>query len=211
MAPLADPLQLLAAARAGDNQALGALVNGYRNYLQLLARVQVDRQLRRRLSASDLVQETLTRACRGFREFRGVSEQELLAWLRTIMVHSLRKAVEREIKAYKRTVWREVPLHVAVAAMENSSAQLDQALLCSLAIPAEQAETREMVAVVADRLAQLPEQYREIIILRNLEGLRFDEVAQRLGKSVGAARVMWVRALNQLRGELDGELPNESA
>lgn len=210
MASSTSPLQLLAAARAGDRAALGALVDLYSNYLQLLARVQVDRHLRRRMSPSDLVQETMARACRGFGDFRGTSEQELLAWLRSILVNALKRSVEREVKAGRRTLRREIPLHSAVAAMEQSSEQLDRALLCSLTTPDEHADKHETARIVADRLAQLPENYRDVIVLRNLEGLSFDEVAQRLGKSVGAARVLWVRALKRLRGELNGEAFHEA-
>ncbi len=62
-----------------------------------------------------------------------------------------------------------------------------------------QAQRRERVALVADQLARLPAHYQEVIVLRNLEGLPFDEVARRMGKSTGAVRVLWFRALERLR------------
>jgi RNA polymerase sigma-70 factor (ECF subfamily) len=56
-----------------------------------------------------------------------------------------------------------------------------------------------LAAVLADHLAQLPADYREVIILRHLEGLAFEEVARRLDRSAGAVRILWLRALDRLR------------
>jgi RNA polymerase sigma-70 factor, ECF subfamily len=56
-----------------------------------------------------------------------------------------------------------------------------------------------MAALVADQLARLPPHYRDVIVLRNLEGLAFPEVARRMGRSPGAVRILWLRALDHLR------------
>ncbi len=58
---------------------------------------------------------------------------------------------------------------------------------------------------MADHLARLPADYREVIVLRNLEGLAFAEVARRMGRTPGAVRVLWVRAVDQLRQLLEQE------
>ena len=52
---------------------------------------------------------------------------------------------------------------------------------------------------MANQLAQLPANYREVIVLRNLEGLPFEEVARRMGRTPGAVRILWLRALDRLR------------
>ena len=52
---------------------------------------------------------------------------------------------------------------------------------------------------MADRMARLPAHYRDVIVLRNLEGLSFDEVASRMGRTPGAVRLLWLRALEKLR------------
>jgi RNA polymerase sigma-70 factor, ECF subfamily len=200
-----NPMAVLAAARAGDRDALGSLTELYRNYLYLIAQVQVDRHIRRRLSPSDLVQETMVKALKNLHQFRGSTERELLGWLRSILVHALKSAVEHEIKAGKRNLRREVSLHDRLADLESSMQQLDAALVSQVSSPSQQAHRRELAAVVADQLARLPKQYREIIILRNLEGLAFDEIAQRTGKTAGAARVLWVRALQRLQRLAEGK------
>ena len=90
-----DPRRLLAGARQGDNDCLGALLELYRNYLHLLARTQIDLHLQGRASPSDVVQETFARACENFGQFRGTSERELLGWLRRILVNTLAQLVDR--------------------------------------------------------------------------------------------------------------------
>jgi RNA polymerase sigma-70 factor (ECF subfamily) len=84
-----DPVQLLRAARAGDDQALGRLLELYRNYLRLLARLQVGRKLRGKADPWELVQEAFLAAHRTFGEFRGRTEAELVDWLRQILASKL--------------------------------------------------------------------------------------------------------------------------
>jgi RNA polymerase sigma-70 factor (ECF subfamily) len=203
-----DPERLLAQARQGDADCLGALLELYRNYLLLLARTQIDLHLRGRASASDAVQEAFLQACANFGQFRGQSEKELLAWLRRILVNTLARVVEKQVKAKKRDVRREVSVERLVRNLEDSSAAFEAALVSPSGSPSARAERREQAAQVADQLARLPANYREVIVLRNLEGLSFEEVAGRMGRSAGAVRILWLRALDQLRQMgPDEELP----
>jgi RNA polymerase sigma-70 factor (ECF subfamily) len=66
----------------------------------------------------------------------------------------------------------------------------------------QQAVRHEQELLLADVLARLPDDYREVIILRNLEGLSHEEIAGRMHRNVGAVRMLWVRALAPLRQEL---------
>jgi RNA polymerase sigma-70 factor (ECF subfamily) len=195
----ADPLRLLAEARHGDRESLGALAEHYRNYLQLLARVQIDRHLRKRLNPSDIVQVTFAKAVAKFDDFHGSSEGELLAWLRSILTNAIKSAVEREVLADCRDARREVSLDQRMAAIDDSSAQVDAALIAQAPSPLAQAQRREAVAVLADQLARLPAGYQEVIVLRNLEGVSFEEIAERMGRTKGAVRVLWVRAIRRLQ------------
>jgi RNA polymerase sigma-70 factor (ECF subfamily) len=195
----ADPERLLSAARQGHAECLGALLELYRNYLHLLARTQIDLHLHGRTDPSDLVQETFLQACRHFDQFRGGGEKELLAWLRTILVNELARLVEKHLRAKKRDARREVSLDRHREALESSSAHFEAALAGQHSSPSAQAQRRELAAQVADQLARLPPHYRDVIVLRNLEGLAFEDVARRMGRSAGAVRVLWLRALDQLR------------
>src|SRR5947199_10526972 len=79
------PESLLEEARSGDAVALGRLLEQYRHYLALLARLQIGRRLQGKVDASDLVQETFLDAHRHFPQFRGTTEGEFVSWLRQIL------------------------------------------------------------------------------------------------------------------------------
>jgi RNA polymerase sigma-70 factor (ECF subfamily) len=197
--------QLLAAARRGRRECLGTLLELYRNYLHLVARTQIDLHLQAQVNPSDLVQETFLEAYRDFKQFRGQTEVELLGWLRRILLHNLGRLVEKQVRAKKRSVRRTVSLEERLKELDKSAAKVEAALLCHGSSPSAQAERRELAAILADQLARLPKGHREVIILRNLEGLSFEEVAQRLKRSPGAVRVLWLRALDRLRQLLKRE------
>jgi RNA polymerase sigma-70 factor, ECF subfamily len=197
--------QLLAEARGGRHESLGRALELNRTYLTLLARTQIDLHLQGRVDASDVVQETFLDACRDFDHFRGSSLGEWLAWLRQILIFNLARVVERQVAAQKRSTRREVSLEQQVAVMDRSSARIEIALIGRSSSPSSQAQRSERAARVADQLARLCSDYREVLVLRNLEGLPFSEVAQRMGRSAGAVRILWVRAVDQLRQLLQAE------
>ena len=198
------PEQLLARTRRERGEPLGALLELYRNYLQLLARTQIDLHLQGRVDPSDLVQETMLEAYRDFGQFRGTREGELLAWLRRILVHNLARQVEKNLGTRKRDARRQVSLH-RVAELERSSAAVDAALVSQGTSATGRAQRREQAAILADTLARLKPDHREVIVLRNLEGLSFEEVARRMGRTAGAVRMLWLRALDRLKHLLEQE------
>jgi RNA polymerase sigma-70 factor (ECF subfamily) len=200
-----DPEKLLAEARKRQSESLGGLLELYRNYLFLLARTQIDQHLQGRVDASDLVQETFLDACRDFSQFRGTSERELVAWLRQILVCNLARAIQKQVAVQKRDVRRDVSLDHQLGDLERSSARFEAALVSQQSSPSMQAQRRERVTLIADQLAKLPDDYREVIVLRNLEGLSFTEVARRMERTSGAVRVLWVRALDRFRQLLEEE------
>lgn len=194
--------QLLEAARSGQDESLGQLLQLYCNYLKLMATAQLDRKLRTRMSPSDVVQETLFEAHRDFAQFRGASEGEFLAWLRRILINNLARVVERHVLAEKRDVRREVSMEEIGVALERSTARLVAVLADGGISPSSDAQRHEHAIVLADELAELPADYREVIVLRHLEGLSFGEVAERMERSSGAVRMLWMRAIAQLRQQL---------
>lgn len=195
--------RLLNAARDGQEESLGKLLQLYCNYLKLIATAQLDRKLRGRMSPSDIVQETLFEAHRDFGQFRGTSELEFLAWLRKILVHNLARVVERHVLTDKRDIRREISMDQIGASLERSTARLVAVLADGGLSPSSDAQRNEHAIVLADELAVLPEDYRDIIVLRHLEGLSFSEVAERMERSTGAVRMLWMRAIAQLRQQLE--------
>jgi RNA polymerase sigma-70 factor (ECF subfamily) len=201
MEPCATPgvTQLLAQARQANGEGLGALLELYRDYLGVLVRARLGARLRAVVNPSDLVQQTFLEACRDFGQFAGTSTVQWQAWLRRILAHNLAALVERHVQARKRDVRRQVPLQPMSSAAEDSAAGPGVALASPDSSPSAQAQRHEASAVLADQLARLPAPDREVLRLRNLEGLAFEEVARRMGRTPGAVRVLWVRALDRLR------------
>lgn len=195
--------RLLEAARGGKEESLGRLLQLYCNYLKIMATSQIDRKLRARISPSDVVQETLLEAHRDFAQFRGVSEGEFMAWLRKILVNNLARDVERHVLAEKRDVRREVSMEEIGVSLDRSSARLAAVLADGGLSPSSDAQRNEHAIVLADELAELQADYREVIVLRHLEGLSFSEVAERMERSSGAVRMVWMRAIAQLRRQLE--------
>jgi RNA polymerase sigma-70 factor (ECF subfamily) len=192
----ADPELLLQQARAGDVATLGRLLEMYRRYLSLLARVQIGQRLQGKVDAEDLVQETFLDAHRNFPRFQGSSEGELIRWLRQILAAKLADLLRRYLGTHARDVRLEREIE---GAFDQSSVLLDRGLLSPLSSPSQQASKREQAVLLADALGELPADYREVIVLRHLEALTFPEVAKRMERTLDSVEKLWMRALVQLR------------
>ncbi len=191
-----DCEELLARARTGEEGALGRLLERYRGYLTLLARMQVGRRLRGKADPDDVVQEVFLEASRHFPQFRGTSEPELAAWLRRILATSLTRLLRR----YLGTQARDVQLERALEdELGESSRALPLALAAPESTPSQRASLREQAVLLADALERLPADYREVLILRHFEELTFPQVAERMGRSLDSVEKLWARALARVR------------
>jgi RNA polymerase sigma-70 factor, ECF subfamily len=188
------------AADARFDLVVPAALERYRSWLGLLARLQVEPRFRAKFDPSDIVQQTMLEAVRGWASFRGGTEAELAAWLRQILARVLLHERRRFGGAQRRDLGREVSLEQALA---ESSRRLGDLLAAPDTSPSERAGRHELELRLADAMAKLPADYAEVILLRNIEGLSHDEIARRMGRGSGAVRMLWVRALARLRQELD--------
>ena len=170
-----------------------------RNYLNVLARAQVEKRLQAKVDASDLVQQTLLEAYRDFGNFRGGTEAEWLAWLRRILAHNAANFVRHWHTTGKRQARREFSIEPGDS---SAAPRFDPA--DSGESPSQQLLRKEREHLVADAVAQLPHDYQEVINLRNLQRLPFQDVALRMGRSRPAVQMLWLRALNQLQQILGG-------
>jgi RNA polymerase sigma-70 factor, ECF subfamily len=191
--------QLLAEAREGEANCLGRVLQYYGNYLKLLVTTHLDAKLRARCSPSDIVQESYFEAHRDFENFRGQTEAEFLAWLRKILVNNMAREVEKHILSAKRDVRREVRFSGMQAELERSAARLESVLVDQAPSPSSRADRHEHVVALANHLAELPTDYREVLVLRHCEGLAFKDIARQMGRSAGAVRMLWLRAIGQIR------------
>lgn len=189
-------VRLLNRARNGDTAARDRLFERCRTYVGVAARAQVESWMKAKVDASDLVQQTMLKAHRGFADFRGTSEGEWLAWLRQILAHNAAGFVRRYRGTEKRQVRREGPLYVRSA---GRSEEYLRDPSDPGETPSELVSRREKEIELAEAVARLSEDDREVILLRNLQRLPFREVAQRMGRSRPAVQMLWMRALRKLQ------------
>jgi len=194
---------LIEAARRGRPDARERLLERYRNYLRLLARTSIARRIRAKVDASDMVQEAFLKAHAGFEGFAGSSEAELASWLRRILANCLADAGRRYARNEGRDVARERSLEEE---LDRSSKALGAFLGGNRTTPSRAAERGELCIAVADALAKLDEDHREVIVLRNFEDLEWSEIGRRMRRTAEAARKLWARALRDLR-PLMGDKP----
>jgi RNA polymerase sigma-70 factor (ECF subfamily) len=198
---------LLERARKGDARSLDRLFAMCRNYVNLIARTQVEGRLRAKVDASDLVQATLLEAYRDFHHFHGASEGEWLAWLRQILSHNAADFVRRYHHTDKRQAGREV----ALVNRDDSQAPDGLANIPGTdETPSQALLRKERELQLADALAMLSADHCEVIVLRNLQRLPFDEVARRMDRSRPAAQMLWMRAMQRLQQVLASISPDDS-
>ncbi len=182
--------ELVARARAGDQDASGELIENYRNYLLFLANADVDQDLRTKFAASDAVQESMLHAQLKLDQFAGETEAEWKAWLRTILTNDILKS-RRQFNAQKRNANREVNIqdHSAVG----------RRLLDDHLTPCSEAIQQEKQLAMKLAMSQLTADQQLVIQLRNFEQLGFDEIGERMNRSADAARKMWARTIEALK------------
>jgi RNA polymerase sigma-70 factor (ECF subfamily) len=170
-----------------------------REYLRLLARLQLDRRLHGKLDPSDVVQQTLLSAYEKRDQFRGRTEEELLGWLRQILANHLAGTVRR-FGAGLRDVRRERSLE---ASIEESAARLAAWLAADQSSPSQQAMRHELHLRLASALAQLPDDQRQAVELHHLKSGTVAQVAEQMGRSKMAVVGLLFRGLKKLRQLLE--------
>jgi RNA polymerase sigma-70 factor (ECF subfamily) len=173
-------------------------LESFRDYLRLLARLQLDPRLNTRLDPSDIVQNVLAKALESACRFRGKTVEEERAWLRKILASELVRA-NRDEHREKRNVDRERSLEQS---LERSSQRLEQLLASDQSTPSEQLERSEQVVLLASAVASLPEKQRQAVELHYFHELSVAEIATQLQCSVDAVGGLLHRGTVNLREKL---------
>jgi RNA polymerase sigma-70 factor (ECF subfamily) len=185
-------------ARDGDDESLGKLIDGARQYLLRVAEQELGDDLRAKLGASDIVQETLLQAQQSFVRFRGTTEGELKKWLRQILLNQVSHAARHFRTARKRRLDLEQPLDAELLRQSGWFHTLRGG-----SRPDAQAIASERLQRLQRTLESLPQRSREAIVWRNYERQSFVEIGQRLGLTAAGARKLWLRAIEELRQRLE--------
>lgn len=173
-------------------------LESFREYLRVLARLQIDPRLRSKLDPSDVVQETLLKAHERQDQFRGTTNAELFAWLRQILANQLAEGLRRYTRQ-ARDVNRERSLEAAV---EESSARLERWLTSEQAESDQRVLHEEQLIRLGEALAGLPEDQRTAVELRYLQKEPVARVAELLGRTEASVSGLLRRGLERLRERL---------
>jgi RNA polymerase sigma-70 factor (ECF subfamily) len=180
---------------AGQNERP---LDAYRDYLRLLARIQLGPRLQAKMDESDVVQQTILQAHEARAVFRGKTEPEKLAWLRAILANVIALAARR-YGTRARDVRRERSLE---AQLDLSSSRLESLLVTDQTSPSQRAVRCEELLQLASALARLPEDQRLVVELHHLKGLPVAEVAATVGRTRPAVVGLLFRGLKKLRNLL---------
>lgn len=159
-----------------------------RQFLLAVANDELPESLRAKGGASDLVQETLAGAHQNWHQFRGQTLADLRAWLRAILLNEVAMFRRRYTAVDARDVAREVPMSRETPGSESEP----------IAPLIRSEQDREL----SEAVSRLPNDYREALVLRLEQGLSFAAIGERLGRSEDAARKLYERVIQQLRGRL---------
>lgn len=188
--------QFLERLRRGEATAFNRLVEErHGDVYALLYRLTEDPE-----EARDLTQETFLQAFRHLANFRG--DADLRTWLYRIAVNQARNRWRWwKRRRRDRTVSLDAP------AREGSDAPLSAALEGEpSADPEQQTLSRERASALHAALKSLSRPYREVVVLRDIEGLSYEEVAAALDLNVGTVKSRLSRGRNELRRRLEGSL-----
>jgi len=162
----------------------------------VVARAQVETWIQGKVDASDIVQQTLLEAHRDFDRFSGGSKAEWLAWLKRILAHNAADFVRHYRGTAKRQQRREV----------RQTPPSDRSSIPGYGDPPAPGESPSQQAIrhddelrLATSIAELSPDHAEVIMLRNLQRLPFDEVAERMGRTRPAVQMLWMRAIKNLQ------------
>ncbi len=171
----------------------------YREYLRLLARLQLAPHLRTKLDPSDVIQETMLDAFRKIEQFNGAQSGQFAAGLRTILARNLAMGV-RKFGRPSRDLQRERSLQ---AAIDNSSACLENWLGDKEPSPPQLAERNERVLQLAKALARLPDDQRLAVEMKHLEGLSVAEIGRHMDRTEVSVTGLLRRGVQKMRELLD--------
>jgi len=182
------------AAREGSFSALGQLFDHYRDYLLRIANEEIREELAGKVAPSDIVQDAFVHATKAFAQFNGKTEEELRAWLRTILIRNLLDT-RKLFQTHKRAIARETSLGDDISVAH---------IACQGPRPSSVLMATESRIALEKALTRLPDDYRRVLILRSLEERPFEDVGRELDRSAEAARRLWSRAVQMLAMELNG-------
>ena len=181
-----------------EDQKLEDRLGEFRSYLRVLAGMQLNPMLRKRVDPSDIVQQTLLNAHRAAGQYRGKSDAELAGWLRQILANELAHQL-RDNRRAKRDVTREQSVQKSV---EASSLRLERLLATDGPSPQDLAARNERVVKLAEAITELPPEQREAVELHYWHQWTLQQIGEKQGRSKSAVAGLIRRGLSSLKKQL---------
>ena len=184
--------RLVTLAQNGDQSALDQLCRVYNERVLRIIRMRMGPELRTKMQSMDLVQDAFISALRSLENFTYKNEGDFLRWVSKIAENRIRDNVDR-LHADKRDIRKEVSLRNSVQTTENRFAGTPGPVTNTT--PSLIISTREELNKLEKAIDELQPGYREVIILKKIEGLSYKEIGDRLGKSTDAVGMLVSRAM----------------
>jgi RNA polymerase sigma-70 factor (ECF subfamily) len=198
-----DTKMLIAALHDGDDVAKNELIGRFRAYLRLLARLHVQPLLQAKFDESDIVQETCLQALVSLEQFQGDNKRQFAAWLRRILANKGAWMARQYLGTEKRSVQIERRLQQS---FDRSSVGIANLIPDRCATPSQNAIQRERSVQLADALARVNPDQREVLIMHGVQARSIAEVAKVMGRSQASTWKIWARGLQALRHAARDEL-----
>lgn len=188
--------QLIAKAKSGDSIALERLLLMYYDQLTQHIKIKLPASIQQAVDADDILQQTFLQVFRDIRNFKSHSSLSFFNWIKTIAENRLLDT----IKGFKRKKRGGDCRRVREVKDSQTSSIKDLAEMLSADIrsPSRSFARYEAIQAVQIRLAYLPDDQREAIRLRFLEGKSLEEIAIEMGRTKGAIRALLYRAKQEL-------------
>jgi len=198
----AESLDLVRRAKEGDLDAFDRLFARYYDRVRRIVRLRLGRHLQPAVETEDILQETFVAAVRAFDHFEVREEARLIDWLGKIAENRIRAAA-RHARAEKRDRRREQAIDHIRTSLSSGCLVIQPA--ASVTLPDVKAMRDEEVGILEECIAELKDEYREVIVLRDYEGASWELVAELMqSPSANASRMLHARALVALATAVGG-------
>ena len=177
----------------------GSDLEQFRPYLQILAESQIHSRLKSKVDASDIIQQTMLLAYQNRAQYRGSTDAEKAAWLRTILSNVL-YGLARDYSRQRRDISREQSFQ----AVEQSSMHLANLLTATTSTPSAAMHRHEQANELAQLMLSLTSEQRQAIMLKYWHNATLAEIGEALGKSTEAVAGLIFRAMRKLRSQFPG-------
>jgi RNA polymerase sigma-70 factor (ECF subfamily) len=186
---------LVALAKEGDNYALNQLCKVYGERVRRMIRLRMDKEIRPKLDSIDVVQDALFSALKGIENFKYTNEGDFLRWLSKIAQNSLRDNLDK-LYADKRDIRKEVKLKGEVTTSGDDFIGINSPI--DTTTPSVIMSRQEDLDKLEKAIDKLKPEYKDVIILAKIEGLSYEEIGDKLGKSVHSVGHLLSRAMSEL-------------